>query len=80
MAPDASNHMHTTWKKYAVMQLGVEQLQVKSKRTIFHTWRTTPDVVHESLMPCIGLTMSEFAFFQVLGEHRKKKPVPRSAT
>ena len=60
-----------TWKKYVIMHHAAESLSVKDKRRIFNLMRSD-DITADHLIPDIGLTMGEFAFWQLIGEGKRK--------
>lgn len=61
-----------TWKKYLVMQRASEHhMRIRDKRRVFTIMRSD-SITADHLLPQIGMTMGEFAFWQLIGENRRK--------
>lgn len=64
-----------TWRKYVCIAQAVETLRVKDKRRIFQMMRH-PGMHPDTFLPHIGLTLSEFAVFQVLADSQRRMQRP----
>ena len=61
-----------TWKKYVIMHHVSEHvLRIKDRRAIFAIMRSD-DLSHDHLLPSVGMTLGEFAFFHLICESRRK--------
>lgn len=59
-------HEYLTWVKYVVMSVHIDNIKMKEKRSIFQLIRTDQEIDHNTFLPRHGLTLGEFATFQVL--------------
>ena len=61
-----------TWKKYLIMCHELDkEMRIRDKRRVFAVMRME-SVTHDHLLPNVGVTMGEFAFWQLMTETRRK--------
>lgn len=65
------DYTQCTWKKYVIMKHVAETMSVKEKRRIFNVMRSD-NVTADDFVPNIGMTMGEFAFWQLIGESKRR--------
>lgn len=56
---------YPTWKKYVALSMYIQNMKVREKRHVFHIMRG-PGVTHDTFMPQYGITVGEFATWQIL--------------
>ena len=59
------------WKKYICLFAHVSELNIRDKRRIF-TYIRDPEMHPDTYIPSVGMTLSEFATFQLLSDSRRR--------
>lgn len=61
-----------TWKKYTIMQHSSENhMRIRDKRRVFSIMRAEHVTTHH-LLPRVGMTLGEFAFWHLMNENKRK--------
>lgn len=63
---------YPTWVRYTILSNFVTSLSIRDRRYIFQLLRQTPDVHENLFFPGYGITLSEFAVWYTLDDHRRK--------
>lgn len=64
---------YPTWKKYIVISCAIEKLRVKDKRHLFHVMRKSDELTHNTFFPEYGITVGQFAIWQILSENKRNR-------
>ena len=64
---------YPTWERYTVLADVISKLSVRDRRRIFQIARNVDGNWDNIFIPEFGMTLSEFAVWYTLGEHRKRR-------
>lgn len=68
---DTSSAGLPSWRKYVCMADAIENMRIREKRQVFQVMRSE-QVSKDTFLPRLGISVSEFAVFQVLSDNSKR--------
>ena len=64
---------YPTWQRYTVLSHAIARLSIRDRRRIFQLARAREAQWDRVFFPEYGFTLSEFAVWYTLGDHRRRR-------